>query len=137
MLAVRQGASAIMSKLNIGVGEDFPLGDDAIKSDEREYGCAHWRARYANGEHRHWRRRGHPGAAAIIVLPVAAASVTAAILYPLATLGVIGGAGLAAAAYRHGRRHRRWDHRRRREEQERRAQNQPDTDTPDGPKEDQ
>jgi hypothetical protein len=127
-----------MSKLNIGVGEDFPLDDDAIRSDDREYGCAHWRARYANGERRHWRRHGHPiyGAAAIVVLPVAAASVTAAILYPLATLGVIGGAGLAAAAYRHGRRHRRWEHRRWREEQERRAQNQPNTDTPDGPKED-
>jgi hypothetical protein len=128
-----------MSKLNIGVGEDFPLGDDAIKSDEREYGCAHWRARYANGEHRHWRRHGHPmrGAAAIIILPVAAASVTAAILYPLATLGVIGGAGLAAAAYRHGRRHRRWEHRRWREEQERRAQGDPAQDKPEPPKENQ
>ncbi|MBL8782476.1 MAG: hypothetical protein JNL06_16185 [Alphaproteobacteria bacterium] len=127
-----------MSKLNIGVGEDFPLDDDAIKSDEREYGCAHWRARYADGGgHRHWRRNGHPmhSAAAIIVLPVAAASVTAAILYPLATLGVIGGASLAAAAYRHGRRHRRWEHRRWREEQERNAR--ADHNEPEPPKENQ
>lgn len=128
-----------MSKLNIGVGEDFPLGDDAIKSDERETGCAHWRARYADGEHRHWRRHGHPmrGAAAIFVLPVAAASITAAILYPLATLGVIGSAGLAAAAYRHGRRRRRWEYRRWRDEQERAAQNQRNNDAPEPPKESQ
>ena len=125
-----------MSKLNIGVGEDFPLDDDAIKSDEREYGCAHWRARHGRN-HRHWRRHGHPGAAAIVVLPLAAASVTAAILYPLATLGVIGGAGLAAAAYRHGRRHRRWEHRRWHEEQERRAQSGPQPDQPEPPKENQ
>src|SRR5262245_35477820 len=110
-----------MSKLNIGVGEDFPLEDDAIKSDEREYGCAHWRARYGRGGHRHWHRHGHPmrGAAAIVILPVAAASVTAAILYPLATLGVIGGAGIAAAAYRRGRWHRHWDREWDREEQRR------------------
>lgn len=127
-----------MSKLNIGVGEDFPLGDDAIKSDEHDRGCAHWRARYADGD-RHWRRHGRPmhGAAAILVLPVAAASVTAAILYPLATLGVIGSAGLAAAAFRHGRRRRRWERRRWYEEQQRRAQTKPNEDQPEPPKENQ
>ena len=108
-----------MSKLNVGVGEDFPLGDDA-RQDEREHFCAaarHWRHR---GRHR---RFGHgPGpAAAIFVLPAAVASVTAAVLYPLATLGVIGGAGLAAAAYGRGRWHHHRDEvmRRWREHQER------------------
>ena len=62
---------------------------------------------------------------------------TAAILYPLATLGVIGGAGLAAAAYRHGRRARRWEHRRWREEQERNAQGEPTQDKPEPPKDNQ
>jgi hypothetical protein len=85
-----------MSKLNIGVGEDFPL-DDAPKS-ERNYPCeAHWRTRHMHHRHRH----GPFGA--LLVLPAAAASVTAAILYPLATLGVIAGLGTAAAIYRHTR----------------------------------
>jgi hypothetical protein len=130
-----------MSKLNIGVGEDFPLEDDAIKSDERDDGCAHWRAHYRHGDHRRWRRHGHPmrGAAAIVILPLAAASVTAAILYPLATLGVIGGAGLAAAAYQHGRRERWREHYRRWREEQDRAQPKAERDqsNPQSPKEDQ
>jgi len=93
-----------MSKLNIGVGEDFPL-EDAPKPQDFQSCKAYWRAR-----HRHaygWRRHRHHGrhAGALLVLPAAAASVTIGILYPLATLGVIGGLGLAAAAYRHGRWH--------------------------------
>lgn len=93
-----------MSKINVGVGEDFPL-DDAPKPEqprENEHPCAQWRERRAHM--RAWRhhRRMH-GLGAIIVLPAAAASVTAAILYPLATLGVIGGLGVAAAAHRHAR----------------------------------
>ncbi len=89
-----------MSKLNIGVGEDFPL-DDAPKGEGAEHPCAAYRrARYM-----HRRRHGHPGPlAALFVLPAAAASVTAAILYPLATLGVIGTLGAAGAIYRHSRR---------------------------------
>jgi hypothetical protein len=90
-----------MSRLNVGVGEDFPL-DDA--PNQETYGpCdAYWRARM---QRRRWRRHRHGPAAALLVLPAAAASVTIGILYPLATLGVIGGLGLAAAAYRHGRWH--------------------------------
>lgn len=85
-----------MSKLNIGVGEEFPLGD--APRSERNHSCdARWRAR-----HMHHRR--HGPFAALLVLPAAAASVTAAILYPLATLSVIGGLGAAAAVYRHARR---------------------------------
>jgi hypothetical protein len=85
-----------MSKLNIGVGEDFPL-DDAPKG-ERNHPCeAHWRARHMHHRHR------HRPFAALLVLPAAAASVTAAILYPLATLGVIAGLGAAGAIYRHTR----------------------------------
>jgi hypothetical protein len=67
------------------------------------------------------------GLGAIIVLPAAAASVTAAILYPLATLGVIGGLGVAAAAHRHRRwaryreAYRKWC-----EEQEQKAQTTPE-----------
>lgn len=95
-----------MSKLNVGVGEDFPL-DDAPKPPEQEgeHPCAGWRERRAHM--RDWRHRRHMhGLGAIIILPAAAASVTAAILYPLATLGVIGGLGVAAAAHRR----RRWAH---------------------------
>ena len=87
-----------MSKLNIGVGEDFPL-EDAPKPQDVQTCEAYWHAR-------EWRRHRHArGIGALLVLPAAAASVTVAILYPLATLGVIGGLGLAAAAYRHGRWH--------------------------------
>ena len=88
-----------MSKLNIGVGEEFPLDDDPKQSDDR-HPCAQYR--------RHGRHRRHRGAgpvAALFILPAAAASVTAAILYPLATLGVIGGLGVAAAAHRRSRWH--------------------------------
>jgi hypothetical protein len=88
-----------MSKLNIGVGEDFPLNDAA--KGERNHPCAaHWRARHMH----HRRHHRHGPFAALLVLPAAAASVTAAILYPLATLGVIGGLGAAAAIFRHTRR---------------------------------
>ena len=90
-----------MSKLNIGVGEDFPL-NDAQKNETGDHPCAaHWRARRMH--HRHHRHRGGP-IAALFVLPAAAASVTAAILYPLATLAVLGGLGTAGAIYRHTRR---------------------------------
>ena len=92
-----------MSKLSIGVGEDFPL-DDAPKHEAHEHPCAtYWRARHMN-RRLHFRRHGPGPLAALIVLPAAAASVTAAILYPLATLGVIGGLGAASALYRHRRR---------------------------------
>ena len=86
-----------MSKLNIGVGEEFPLDD----AGERNHSCeARWRARHMHHHRRHHR---HGPFTALLVLPAAAASVTAAILYPLATLGVIGGLGAAAAIYRHAR----------------------------------
>jgi len=92
-----------MSKLNIGVGEDFPL-EDAPKPQDFQTCEAYWRARHMRAHH--WRRHRHGRhAGALLVLPAAAASVTIGILYPLATLGVIGGLGLAAAAYRHGRWH--------------------------------
>ena len=83
-----------MSKLNVGVGEEFPLDDEPKQSGEPHVCAQHWR---------HRRHRHHHGAGALFILPAAAASVTAAILYPLATLGVIGGLGLAAAAHRRGR----------------------------------
>jgi hypothetical protein len=87
-----------MSKLNVGVGEEFPLDDNPNQSNER-HGCGHrWR------HHRHGHRHGaHAAGAALVILPVAAASVTAAILYPLVTLGLVGGVGLVAAAHRHCR----------------------------------
>jgi hypothetical protein len=92
-----------MSKLNIGVGEDFPL-DDAPKNETHEHPCAaRWRERHMH-RRRHFRRHGPGPVAALFVLPAAAASVTAAILYPLATLGVIGSLGAASAIYRHNRR---------------------------------
>jgi hypothetical protein len=94
-----------MSKLNIGVGEDFPL-DDAQKNEAGEHPCAaRWRARHMH-RRGHFRRHG-PGPLALVVLPAAAASVTAAILYPLATLAVIGGLGAAGALYRHNRHNHR------------------------------
>lgn len=86
-----------MSKLNIGVGEEFPLGDAPNQSTDQISCGQRWR---------HRRHRHGPGpAAALVLLPAAAASVTAAILYPLATLGVIGGLGVAAAAHRRSRWH--------------------------------
>ena len=88
-----------MSKLNIGVGEEFPLDDDPKQSDDR-HPCAQYRR---HGRHR--RFRGAAPVAALLILPAAAASVTAAIVYPLATLGVIGGLGFAAAAHRRDRWH--------------------------------
>ncbi len=94
-----------MSKLNIGVGEDFPL-DDAQKNEAGEHPCpARWRARHMH-RRGHFRRHGPGPVAALFVLPAAAASVTAAILYPLATLGVIGSLGAAGAIYRRNRRSR-------------------------------
>lgn len=84
-----------MSKLNIGVGEEFPLADDAKQSADSHPCAQYWRHR----RHRHAAR----GIGAIVILPAAAASVTAAILYPLTTLGLIGGLGVLAAAHRHGR----------------------------------
>lgn len=111
-----------MSKLNIGVGEEFPLGD-APKSFADQGVCAqHWR-------HRRHRRAMH-AAGALVLLPAAAASVTAAIIYPLATLGVIGGLGLVAAAHRR----RRWERYREAYRQHCNAQNKPN-DTPEPPKE--
>lgn len=91
-----------MSKLNIGVGEDFPL-DDAPKNEGLDHSCARWRERRMQ-RRRHFYRHGPGPVAALLVLPAAAASVTAAILYPLATLGIIGGLGAASAIYRHNRR---------------------------------
>lgn len=89
-----------MSKLNVSVGEDFPL-NDAPKNETPDHPCAaHWRARRMH--HRHRRYHGGPFAA-LFVLPAAAASVTAAILYPLTTLAVLGGLGTAGAIYRHTR----------------------------------
>ncbi len=85
-----------MSKLNVGVGEEFPLGDNPQRSGERQICAQHWR------HHRH--RNSARAVAALLVLPATAASVTAAIVYPLATLGVIGGLGIAAAVQRR----RRW-----------------------------
>lgn len=115
-----------MSKLNVGVGEDFPLGDPPDQTSER-HGCAHrWR------HHRHG--RGLHTAGAFIVLPAAAASVTVAILYPLTTLGVIGGLGLVAAAHRHGRWQRYRDaYRRHRDERHDKPRDTPPP--PDDPKE--
>ena len=111
-----------MSKLNIGVGEEFPLGD-AQKQSDGQHVCAQYRR---HGRHRHGMR----AAGALIVLPAAAASVTAAIIYPLATLGVIGGLGLVAAAHRRGR----WARYREAYRQHRDTQDRPH-DTPEPPKE--
>ena len=92
-----------MSKLNIGVGEEFPL-EDGPKSDHTRMTCEEFaRARRLHHGRRHHLHRGG-GIAALLVLPLAAASVTTAIMFPLATLSVIGGLGLAGAAYRHSRR---------------------------------
>jgi hypothetical protein len=91
-----------MSKLNVGVGEEFPLDDNPNQSTER-HGCGHRWRHHRHGHHRHG---AHAAGAALVILPVAAASITAAILYPLVTLGLVGGAGLVAAAHRHGR----WQH---------------------------
>ena len=92
-----------MSKLNIGVGADFPL-DDAPKIEADEHPCvARWRERHMH-RRRHVYRHGPGPVAALFVLPAAAASVTAAILYPLTTLGVIGSLAAASALYRHRRR---------------------------------
>ena len=88
-----------MSKLNVGVGEEFPLDDEPKHSDDG-HPCAQYRR---HGRHRH--HRGAGAVAALFILPAAAASVTAAIIYPLATLGVIGGLGVAAAAHRRNRWH--------------------------------
>lgn len=105
-----------MSKLNVGVGEDFPLQDDARPDDAQHPCAAYWRARRMHGWHRDHHHHGPAQAlGAIIIVPAAVASVTAAILYPLATLGVAAGAGLAAAAYRHGRWRRHEWHRMREE----------------------
>lgn len=124
-----------MSKLNVGVGEDFPLGEDA-NQNEGDHPCARWRNRHGrrHGHHRH----GPGAAAAIVVIPAGVAAVTTAILYPLTTLGVIGGLGLVAAAHHRGRwahyrdeMRRRWreEHRRSRDD-ERRDQYGPQPDRP-------
>ena len=124
-----------MSKLNVGVGEEFPLGEDA-NQNEREHPCAGWRSRHGG-----WRRGHHrhgPGpAAAIVVIPAGVAAVTTAILYPLTTLGVIGGLGLVAAAHHRGRWSQYRDEIRRRWREERRREDHRDDDRRDyGPQAD-
>ena len=86
-----------MSKINVGVGEPFPLEDEPKAEDRWDHCAQHWRAR-------HWRRRhrGVRAAGLLIALPAATASVTAAILYPLTTLGLIAALGAGAAAARYG-----------------------------------
>jgi hypothetical protein len=66
-----------------------------------------------------------------VIIPAGVAAITTAIIYPLATLGVIGGLGLAAAAHHRGRRWERYreEYRRWREEQ-RRAADGPQPDKP-------
>ena len=93
--------------------------------------CNRSSARLRAPGRRHRRhRRGMHAAGALLILPAAAASVTAAIVYPLATLGVIGGLGLAAAAHRH----RRWE-RYREAYRKHRAERDKPRDTPEPPKE--
>jgi hypothetical protein len=98
-----------MSKYNVGIGEDFPL-EDGPESGARSRCEARWQAHRERMHHFRHRRHRHgmyAPAAAFVVLPAAVATVTVAVLYPLVTLGVIGGAGLVAAAYRRGH----WDQR--------------------------
>jgi hypothetical protein len=112
-----------MSKLNVGVGEEFPLADDSKQTGEQHVCAQYWRHR----RHRH----GPRAIGALLILPAAAASVTAAIVYPLATLGVIGGLGLAAAAHRR----RRWQAYRDERRARRNAQDKPSDVPPAAPKE--
>lgn len=120
-----------MSKLNIGVGEDFPVQDDDAGERFESY-CGY--ARHYRYGHRFGHRHGPEHMAkAFIALPAAAATVTVAVLYPLTTLGVIVGLGALAAAHRHS--HRREEFREefrryRREERDRDRGAGPQPDAP-------
>lgn len=123
-----------MSKYNVGIGEDFPLEDGPGSSDARSRCEARWQAHRERMHHFRHRRHRHygmhaPAAAAFVALPAAVATVTVAVLYPLITLGVIGGAGLVAAAYRRGHWDRRdWEEFRRRHHHDDRPRNEPPRD---------
>ncbi len=82
-----------MSKVSVGVGEEFPLQEPSIAGPG---GGRHWR------HHHNGHRRGrHRHGAALFFLPVLAAGVTAAISYPLETLAGAG-ALLLVALVGHG-----------------------------------
>lgn len=96
-----------MTRYRVGVGEEFPMAERLRREFERgcRYGEARWRE-----ERGEWRGRGFGFAVgALAVLVALAAALSAAISYPLATLGVLAVLLLLAGAGRRGRR-RRWRH---------------------------
>ena len=104
-----------MSKLNVGVGADFPVdaAEPSPKDDERAEGCdsrhfrRHYRRRFGS---RHGWRRGRFfwfGPAALIVF---IALISLAVSYPMVVLGLVAIAALAfAARHHHWHDHDDWD----------------------------
>jgi len=100
-----------LSKLNVGVGADFPVdsAEPSPSDDERDEGCdyRHFRHRY---RHRFGRRHGWRGGRFFYFGPLALiifiALISLAVSYPFVILGLI-----AVAAFAFAARHHRWhDH---------------------------
>ncbi len=97
-----------MSKINVGVGDEFPVQD---VPEDGGYACSGWKGgsyncgRHSEGTHEHE----VPNVVTAVLGGLAAVSlVTLAVLNPLVTLAVTGGGALAYAAGRRSARRRRW-----------------------------
>lgn len=103
-----------MSKLNVGVGADFPIdaAEPRSQDDESFRGCE---SRHFRHRHRHgfggrygWRRGRFFYAAGPLALVVFIALISLAISYPMVVLGLVAVAAFAFAARHH--RHHWHDH---------------------------
>lgn len=93
-----------MSKIDIGVGQEFPL--DARERDERaeydeEYGCGHRRHRHRHRHHR-YRHGGHGHFFPRVLWIVGAVALIAFTIAHPFVLVILALAALAVGAHRHG-----------------------------------
>jgi len=99
-----------LSKLNVGVGADFPVdaAEPRPSDEERFEGCDYQGFRHRH-RHRFGRRHGWRGGRFFFVGPLALivfiALISLAVSYPMVILGLIAVAALAFAA----RHHHHWD----------------------------
>ncbi|MBI1213684.1 MAG: hypothetical protein GC190_19670 [Alphaproteobacteria bacterium] len=95
-----------MSKLNVGVGADFPVDSAEPGDDDRYEGCDY--ARFRRHRHRFGRHRGRFFFFGPLALIVFIAMISMAISYPMVILGLVAIAAVAFAARHH---HHDWyDH---------------------------
>jgi hypothetical protein len=93
----RQQKEVAVSKLNVGVGADFPVdsAEPSTSEEDRDY-CSYDRFRLRRGRHRIW-RRGPFFAMPLLAIIVFVAMISLAISYPIIVLAVVAIAVLAFA----------------------------------------